>query len=146
MEYLKVGIILNKKKKIDFKKREKELLNLLEKHRGKHGEYDCIVPGSGGKDSCYASHVLKFKYGMNPLTVTWPPILYTDYGYKNFKNWIKSGKFSNISAKRDEGTMIKLTKLAVLNLMHPFQTFMLGQKKLSHPNCIKKEYTISFLW
>ena len=80
------------------------------------------------KDSCYASHVLKFKYGMNPLTVTWPPILYTGYGYKNFKNWIKSGKFSNISAKRDEGTMIKLTKLAVLNLMHPFQTLCLVKK------------------
>ena len=32
-----------------------------------------VVPGSGGKDSCYASHILKYKYGMN-LTVTWPPI------------------------------------------------------------------------
>ena len=48
MEYLKV-VLFSTKKKIDFKKREKELLNLLEKHRGKHGEYDCIVPGSGGK-------------------------------------------------------------------------------------------------
>ena len=79
-------------------KREKELLKLLDKHRGQ-GEYDCIVPGSGGKDSCYAAHVLKFKYGMNPLLVTWPPNLYTDYGYDNFKNWIKSGDFKNISAK-----------------------------------------------
>ena len=61
MEYLKVGIILTKKMIL---KKRKRTLNLLEKHRGKHGEYDCIVPGSGGKDSCYASHVLKFKYGM----------------------------------------------------------------------------------
>ena len=76
------------KKKINWKKREKELLKLLDKHRGQ-GEYDCIVPGSGGKDSCYAAHVLKFKYGMNPLLVTWPPNLYTDYGYDNFKNWDK---------------------------------------------------------
>lgn len=116
------------KKKIDFKKREKELLKLLDKHRGKHGQYDCIVPGSGGKDSCYASHILKTKYGMNPLTVTWPPILYTDYGYDNFKNWLSVGKLDNISARRDENTMRILTKLAILNLMHPFQTFMLGQK------------------
>ena len=49
------------KKRINFDKREKELLELLDKHRGKHGEYDCIVPGSGGKDSSYASHILKFK-------------------------------------------------------------------------------------
>ena len=61
----------------------------MEKHRGKHGEYDCIVPGSGGKDSCYAAHILKYKYGMNPLTVTWPPILYTEYGLKNFKIGLK---------------------------------------------------------
>ena len=87
-----------------------------------------IVGGSGGKDSCYAAHVLKYKFGMNPLTVTWPPILYTEYGLKNFKNWIKSGRFKNISAKRDEKTMRELTKLSILNLLHPFQTFMLGQK------------------
>ncbi len=116
------------KLKIDYSEREKQLLKLLEKHRGKHGEFDCIVPGSGGKDSCYASHVLKNKFGMNPLTVTWSPILYTDYGYQNFKNWLKTDNLENISSKRDEYTMKYLTKLAIMNLMHPFQTFMLGQK------------------
>ena len=132
------------KKKINFEKREKELLKLLDKHRGKHGEFDCVVPGSGGKDSCYASHMLKYKYGMNPLTVTWPPILYTNYGYKNFKNWVSSGNFSNISARRDEGTMIKLTKLAVMNLMHPFQTFMLGQKNYPIQIALKKNIPLVF--
>ncbi len=116
------------KLRINYKERKKKLLKLLEKHRGKYGEFDCIVPGSGGKDSCYASHVLKNEFGMNPLTVTWPPILYTDYGYQNFKNWIKTDNLTNISAKRDEYTMKYLTKLGIMNLMHPFQTFMLGQK------------------
>ena len=132
------------KKKIDFKKREKELLKLLDKHRGKHGQYDCIVPGSGGKDSCYASHILKYKYGMSPLTVTWPPILYTDYGYKNFQNWLSVGKLDNISAKRDENTMRILTKLAILNLMHPFQTFMLGQKNYPVRVAIKMNIPLVF--
>ena len=132
------------KKKIDFQDREKQLLKLLEKHRGKYGEYDCIVPGSGGKDSCYASHVLKYKYGMNPLTVTWPPILYTDYGWKNFKNWLNKGKFANISANRDERTMKVLTKLAILNLMHPFQTFMLGQKNYPIKVALKMKIPLVF--
>lgn len=132
------------KKKIDFENREKKLLKLLDQHRGKYGKYDCIVPGSGGKDSCYAAHILKFKYGMNPLTVTWPPILYTDYGINNFKNWIKSGNFRNISAKRDEGTMIKLTKLAILNLMHPFQTFILGQKFYAPKIALKYKIPLIF--
>ena len=64
MEFL-ILEIFKIEKKIDFNKRKKELLKLLEKHRGKHGEFDCIVPGSGGKDSCFASHILKYEYGMN---------------------------------------------------------------------------------
>ena len=106
------------------------MLKLLDKYRGK-GKYDCIVPGSGGKDSCYAAHVLKFKYGMNPLTVTWPPILYTSYGLKNFKNWNNSGNFKNISAKRNENLFNVLTRLSIINLLHPFQTFILGQKNFA---------------
>ena len=71
-----------RKLKINFEDREKKLLKLLDRHRGKYGKYDCIVPGSGGKDSCFATHILKNKYGMSPLTVTWPPIMYTSYGKK----------------------------------------------------------------
>ena len=118
------------KKKINYKKRELELLKLLDKYRGKN-EFDCLVPGSGGKDSCYAAHILKKKYGMNPLTVTWPPILYTTYGYQNFKSWLKSGPFENISAKRNEGLFKLLTKMSIVNLLHPFQTFILGQKNFA---------------
>ncbi|HEB79835.1 MAG TPA: N-acetyl sugar amidotransferase, partial [Rhodospirillales bacterium] len=69
-----------KKEQIDWKTREEELLKVLDAHRRADGGYDCLVPGSGGKDSCIAAHILKYKYGMNPLTVTWPPILYTDIG------------------------------------------------------------------
>jgi N-acetyl sugar amidotransferase len=119
-----------KKEAIDWEKREKELLNLLDKYRRTDGHYDCLVPGSGGKDSAYQSHVLKYKYGMNPLTITWPPILYTDYGYKNWKNWIDSG-FDNISFNRNGKVMKLLTKLSIENLLHPFQTFILGQKNLA---------------
>jgi N-acetyl sugar amidotransferase len=118
------------KDKIEWGKREEELMRLLDKHRRNDGNYDILVPGSGGKDSAFAAHVLKYKYGMNPLTVTWPPILYTDYGYQNFKNWIDAG-FDNISFNRNGKVMKLLTKLSILNLLHPFQTFILGQKNLA---------------
>lgn len=123
-------IVSEMKEKIDWNKREKELENLLNKHRSNNGNYDCIVPGSGGKDSVYASHLLKYKYGMNPLTVTWPPILYTTYGYENFKNWIEIGGFDNITFKQNGRVMKLLTKLSIQNLLHPFQTFILGQKNI----------------
>ena len=119
-----------KKEAIDWEKRENELLKLLDKYRRTDGHYDCLVPGSGGKDSAYQSHILKYKYGMNPLTVTWPPILYTDYGYQNWKNWIDSG-FDNVSFNRNGKVMKLLTKLSIENLLHPFQTFILGQKNLA---------------
>ena len=119
------------KNDIDWQEREKELEDLLNRKRRKDGGYDCLVPGSGGKDSVYQAHVLKYKYGMNPLTCTWPPILYTDYGYKNFKNWIEIGGFDNISFKQNGKVMKLLTKLSIENLLHPFQTFILGQKNLA---------------
>lgn len=118
------------KERIDWKKREDELLVLLDEYRSKDGSYDCIVPGSGGKDSAMQAHILKFKYGMNPLTVTWPPLLYTDYGRDNWKSWIDSG-FDNITFTPNGKVMKLLTRLSILNLLHPFQTFMLGQKNMA---------------
>ena len=113
---------------IDWKKRERELLKLLEKKRGNGIDYDCIVAGSGGKDSVYASHLLKYKYDMNPLTITWPPILYTDYGKDNFLRWIKKGGFDNITINYNPEVLRRLTKLSLQKLLHPFQTFVMGQK------------------
>jgi len=126
-----------RKDHIDWEEREKELLKLLEKHRRDDGEYDCIVPGSGGKDSCYAAHALKYKYGMHPLTVTWPPLLYTEVGLKNFRSWIDIGGFDNISYKTNGQVHSLLTRLSIENLLHPFQTFILGQKNMA-PNLAMK--------
>ena len=119
------------KDNIDWQTREEELLRLLDKYRRNDGQYDCVVPGSGGKDSSFQAHVLKYKYGMHPLTVTWPPILYTDYGYQNFKNWVEIGGFDNITFKPNGRTHRLLTRVAIQNLLHPFQTFILGQKNLA---------------
>lgn len=125
------------KRNIDWEYREKQLIDLLDQHRKNDGSYDCLVPGSGGKDSIFQSHILKYKYGMNPLTITWPPILYTDYGYSNFKNWIEIGGHDNISFKPNGKSQKILTKLSIENLFHPFQTFILGQKNLG-PKIAKK--------
>jgi tRNA(Ile)-lysidine synthase TilS/MesJ len=54
---------------IDWGLREIELQKLLASSK-KSGGYDVVVPGSGGKDSAFTAHILKYKYGMNPLTVT----------------------------------------------------------------------------
>ena len=117
-----------KEKQISWEKREQSLVELLDKHRRDDGGYDIIVPGSGGKDSAFTSHVLKYKYGMNPLTVTWAPHKYTDIGWKNFENWMHVGGLDNILFTPNGRLHRYLTQQAFLNLLHPFQPFIVGQR------------------
>ena len=116
---------------INWQEREKELFDLLDRYRSKDGTYDCIVPGSGGKDSSFASHTLKYKYNMHPLTVTWSPLVYTDIGWKNFQSWTHKGGFDNFLYTPNGKIHRLLTRNAFLNLLHPFQPFVLGQKSFA---------------
>jgi len=115
-------------KVIDWDERERELVDLCNQYRKNDGSYDCIVGGSGGKDGAMQSHLLKYKYGMHPLTVTWSPHLYTDIGWKNFQNWLHVGGFDNYLYTPNGHIHRLLTRNATLNLLHPFQPFILGQK------------------
>ncbi len=117
-----------KENTIDWQEREYELTSLCDKFRSRNGSYDCVIPGSGGKDSAFTSHILKYKYNMNPLTVTWAPHQYTDIGWQNFQKWIEVGGFDNILVTPNGKVHKLITKLAFLNLCHPFQPFIIGQK------------------
>jgi len=132
------------KDRIDWKLREEELVELLNKYRLNDGHYDCLVPGSGGKDSAMQAHILKYKYNMHPLTCTWPPILYTDYGWQNFKNWLEIGGFDNVSFRPNPKVQKLLTKLSIQNLLHPFQTFILGQKNLGPKIALQYDIPLIF--
>ncbi len=119
-----------KKTSINWSEREEQLRALCDKHRKNDGSYDCIVPGSGGKDSFYASHILKTKYGMHPLTVTWAPHIYTEWGWKNFQSWIHAGHDNYLMTPNGRVHRL-LTRLATELLFHPFQPFIVGQKSLA---------------
>ena len=115
-----------KKNKIDWQKRELELEELCEKFRKDNGEYDVIVPCSGGKDGSFVAHQLKYKYGMNPLTVTWAPLKASEIGRKNLDAFINSG-FNHILGTPDPIVTRKLTQLSLRQLGDPFQPFIYGQ-------------------
>jgi len=119
-----------KKWLIDWNEREQELQDLCNRFRRNDGAYDCLVPGSGGKDSFYAAHKLKYKYQMHPITVTWAPHIYTDWGFQNLQSWIHAG-FDNFLFTPNGKTHRLLTRLAVENLFHPFQPFIIGQKSFA---------------
>jgi N-acetyl sugar amidotransferase len=118
------------KDKVNWDDREKELIELCNQHRSHNGAYDCLVPGSGGKDSFYQAHMLKYKYGMNPLTVTWAPHIYTDWVWKNLQRCIHAG-FDNLLITPNGRVHRLLTRLATENLLHPFQPFIIGQRHVA---------------
>ena len=72
-----------KKATIDWKQREAELMKLLERYRSDGSRYDCIIPVSGGKNSCFQALVMKNRFGMNPLCVNFVPCDVTETGLKN---------------------------------------------------------------
>jgi len=111
---------------VDWKEREGELQELLDRHRSKDGSFDIIVPSSGGKDSDVVAHSLKYDYGMHPLTVTWAPHIYTDIGWQNYQAMIHSG-LDNIMGTPNGIVHRKLTRLSLVEMGDPFQPFIYGQ-------------------
>ena len=135
--------VAEEKKALDWDQREAQLRDLCDRYRSKDGSYDCLLPGSGGKDSFYACHVLKTQYGMHPLTVTWAPHMYTPWGWRNFQSWIHAG-FDNILYTPNGRVHRLLTRLAVQNLFHPFQPFIIGQKALAPKVAIQHDLPLVF--
>lgn len=132
-----------KTRSINWGYREQELWELCDKYRKEDGSYDCLVPGSGGKDSFYAAHVLKNKFGMHPLTVTWAPHIYTEWGWNNLQSWIHAG-FDNYLCTPNGRVHRLLTRIAVENLLHPFQPFIIGQKALAPKMALLHEIPLVF--
>ena len=120
----------NKEKKmdVDWKSREEKLFELLEPYRSSNGDYDVLVPSSGGKDSSFTAHILKYKYKMNPLTITWAPNMFTRAGWNNFNSLAREGGIDSILYTPNGQLHSYLTRLAFLNICHPFQPFIHGQK------------------
>lgn len=63
-------------------KPKEDLFNLVKPYR-RNGQLDCIVPFSGGRDSCYGLHLIVKELGMNPVTYTYDWGMVTDLGRRN---------------------------------------------------------------
>jgi len=132
-----------KKNKVDWSIREKELIILCDKFRKNNGDFDVIVPCSGGKDGSYVAHQLKYKYGMNPLAVTWSPLQYTEIGRKNLQSFINTG-FNHILGTPNPIITKKLTELSLKVVGDPFQPFIYGQYNFPLTMAVKYNVKIIF--
>jgi len=73
-----------KKEKIDWQKKKEEFIELLNQYKGK-GQYDCIIPFSGGKDSTYTVYTMVKEFGMKPLVVSFDHGFYRPRTLENRK-------------------------------------------------------------
>jgi len=131
---------------------KEELFRLLEPHRRTNG-HDCIVPFSGGRDSCYGLHLVVKEIGMKPLTYTYDWGMVTDLGRRNISRMCADLGVENIivaddiSKKRDN---IAKNLRAWLRSPHLGMVSMLtaGDKHFfRHVETVKKQTGISLdLW
>jgi len=95
---------------IDWGARREEFLEYVERHRPKDGSpYDCIVPWSGGKDSSAIAHKLKFEFGLNPLLVTFSPLMPNEVAVHNREEMIRLG-FDHLMVRPNQKVSRRLTR------------------------------------
>jgi glucosamine--fructose-6-phosphate aminotransferase (isomerizing) len=78
-----------------------ELLDLLKPYRRSEDQLDCIVPFSGGRDSCYGLHLIVKELGLKPVTYTYDWGMVTDLGRRNISRMCSILGVENIIVAAD---------------------------------------------
>jgi N-acetyl sugar amidotransferase len=98
-----------RKTAIDWAARRLEFLRLVEPYRSKGGSWDCVVPWSGGKDSSTIAYRLKFEFGLNPLLVTFSPLIPNEVGAHNREALLQLG-FDNVFVRPNQRVARRLAR------------------------------------
>ncbi len=132
---------------------KEELFKLVEPYRRKGSELDCIVPFSGGRDSCYGLHLIVEELKMKPITYTYDWGMVTDLGRRNISRMCAEMGVENIIIAADisqKRRNIKMNLEAWLKSPHLGMMAMLtaGDKHFfRHVESVKKQTGIDLnLW
>ncbi|WP_226953720.1 glucosamine 6-phosphate synthetase [Mesopusillimonas faecipullorum] len=133
-------------------KPKEELFKLVEPYRRSTG-IDCIVPFSGGRDSCYGLHLIVKELKMNPVTYTYDWGMVTDLGRRNISRMCAELGVENIIIADDiekKRRNIRVNLQAWLKSPHLGMISMLtaGDKHFfRHVETVKKQTGVSLnLW
>ncbi len=131
---------------------KQELLDLLVPYR-RPGREDCVVPFSGGRDSCYALHLIVNELDLRPITYTYDWGMITDLGRRNISRMCGEMGVENIVVAADIG---KKRRNIALNLAAWLKSPNLGMISLltagdkhffQHVETVKKQTGINLnLW
>ncbi len=81
-------------------KPKEDLMKLIEPYRKKSG-LECIVPFSGGRDSCYGLHLIVNEMKLRPVTYTYDWGMVTDLGRRNISRMCAELGVENIIVAAD---------------------------------------------
>jgi len=133
-------------------KPKEELFELVAPYRRRSGP-DCIVPFSGGRDSCYGLHLVVNELKMKPITYTYDWGMVTDLGRRNISRMCAELGVENIIVADDiskKRRNIAMNLIAWLRSPHLGMISILtaGDKHFfRHVETIKKQTGINLnLW
>ena len=131
------------KQKIDWNSRREEFLEIIEQYRSKDGRWDCIVPWSGGKDSSMIAYQLKFEFNMNPLLVTFSPMMLNQVGNDNREAFIQLG-FDNLFLRPNQKVERRLARRFFIERGNPKVAWEAGKEALPVQIAIKLNIPLVF--
>lgn len=133
-------------------KPKEELFELVEPFRRAYGN-DCVVPFSGGRDSCYGLHLIVNELKMKPVTYTYDWGMVTDLGRRNISRMCAEMGVENIIVADDiqqkrENIKLNLTAWLKKPDLGMINILMAGDKHFfRHVETIKEQTGISLnLW
>lgn len=114
-----------KKTVVDWDVRWKELQGYCARYRSDRGNFDVIVPVSGGKDSCYVAYRMKYDLGMHPLLVHIVPPLSFELGNRNLEKLITGG-FDCIKVHPNPHVDREISKRELIDFGDPLLSWMIA--------------------
>ncbi|MGF1758904.1 N-acetyl sugar amidotransferase [Photobacterium sagamiensis] len=102
------------KYQIDWAKKEQELASLLEHYKARPGtSYDCVIPVVGSGDDFFVVDLVKNKYGLNPLLVTYNTHFSTKVGVRNLARLITELDCDHMMSTVGPDTIKEITRLTL---------------------------------
>lgn len=107
-------LVHEEKYEFDWDKKAEELESLLSQYRGRPGtSYDCIIPVSGTGDDFFVVDLIKNKYGMNPLLVTYNTHFSTKVGVRNLARLITELDCDHMMSTVGPDTVKEITRITL---------------------------------
>lgn len=99
---------------IDWDRKESELKSLLSAYKSRPGtSYDCVIPVVGSGDDFFVVDLVKNKFGLNPLLVTYNTHFSTKVGVRNLARLISKLDCDHMMSTVGPDTVKEITKLTL---------------------------------